>query len=255
METAKKKAERIVISSFVVVMLIFFVPFGISQGFDNWSASASSNLSGASVANANLWTVSNLNGSASIPVTTTSTSATFFFPSGVGSGVAVSNLTVGQALQNDISNISMQINANVKETVTVYLAIGSSNKAYSELYWMSATITNISNSYLIYFPGQAYWYSFPSYDHFIFVISGAVYASEFVSHITLKGVSGFESVFFNPQVWTTVTLLFLGIFAFVGAYFSTPWVEIHTENIKVYARKVTKHRFRSNKNKRRRNKQ
>ncbi|MEM4067966.1 MAG: hypothetical protein QXV17_14020 [Candidatus Micrarchaeaceae archaeon] len=235
METAKKKAERIVLASFVVVLLIFFVPFGIAQGFQNWSSASASNLSGNSVANANLWNVYQPNGTA-IPATTTGTSATFFYPAKMGTANVVTNLTVGQALQNDISNISMHIGSNVKETLTIYLGIGSSNKAFSELYWMTVSITNISRSYLVYFPGQAYWYSFPSTDHFIFVITNATYGSEFTAQVILKGVSGFESAFFNPQVWITATLLFLGIFAFVGAYFATPWVEIHTEKIKGYVR-------------------
>ncbi len=231
-----------VVVSFVVVFLIFFMPFGISQGFQNWSGSAASQLSGASVADANLLSVYALPSEKSIPSTSTGTSASFFFPSNVSQAIAVTNLTVGTALQNDVSNISVIISANVQETLTVYLAIGSSNKAYTELYFTTVKIVNTSKSVLAYFPGQAYWYSFPSSDHFMLVVTGAVYGSELTTMVTLKGVSGFEAVFFNPQVWITITLLVLGIIAFAGTYFASPWVEVHTENItKVIKTRKAKH--------------
>ncbi len=230
METAKSKAMRITIALFVVVLLTFFVPFGISQGMQNWSSSASGTISGTSVNQANYWYVYELNGK-SIPSTSTGSSATFFFPSNQTSAVVVSNLTVGEALQNDISNISILVQTNVKETLTIYLAIGSNNVNYNELQYITITITNTSKPALAYFPGQGYWYSFPSTDHFIFVVTGATYASMLAGSVILKGVSGFESAFFNPQVWMSIALFFLGLFAYIGAIFAMPWIEMHPETI------------------------
>jgi len=230
METAKSKAMRIVIALFVVVLLTFFVPFGISQGMQNWASSASGTISGTSVSEANSWFVYNMQGK-SIPATSTGSSATFFFPSNQTSAVIVTNLTVGQAITNDVSNISILVQSNVKETLTVYLSIGQSNTNYNELQYITITITNTSKPALAYFPGQGYWYSFPSTDHFIFVITGATYGSMFTGSVILKGVSGFESAFFNPQVWLSLALFILGIASFVGAIFAMPWIEMHPETI------------------------
>ncbi len=230
METAKSKAMRIVIALFVVTLLTFFIPFGISQGIQNWASSASGTLSGTLVSEANYWYVYQMDGK-SIPSTSTGSSATFFFPSNQSSAVIVSNLTVGQALQNDVSNISILVQTNVKESLTIYLAIGSSNKNYDELQFITVTITNTSKPALAYFPGQGYWYSFPSSDHFIFIIVGATYGSMLTGSVVLKGVSGFESAFFDPQVWISLSLFILGIVAFIGAIFAMPWIEMHPEVI------------------------
>jgi len=230
METAKSKAMRIVIALFVVVLLTFFVPFGISQGMQNWASSASGTISGTSVSEANSWFVYNMQGK-SIPATSTGSSATFFFPSNQTSAVIVTNLTVGQAITNDVSNISILVQTNVKESLTVYLAIGQSNTNYNELQYITITITNTSKPALAYFPGQGYWYSFPSTDHFIFIVTGATYGSMFTGSVILKGVSGFESAFFNPQVWLSLALFILGIASFVGAIFAMPWIEMHPERI------------------------
>jgi hypothetical protein len=230
METAKSKAMRITIALFVVVLLTFFVPFGISQGMQNWASSASGTISGASVSEANSWFVYNMNGK-SIPSTSTGSSATFFFPSNQSSAVVVTDLTVGHALNNDTSNISILVQTNVKETLTIYLAIGQSNTNYNELQYITITITNTSKPALAYFPGQGYWYSFPSTDHFIFIVTGATYGSMLTGSVVLKGVSGFESAFFNPQVWLSISLFFLGLVAFIGAIFAMPWIEMHPETI------------------------
>jgi len=230
METAKSKAMRITIALFVVVLLTFFVPFGISQGMQNWASSASGTISGTPVSEANSWHVYSLDGK-SIPSTGTGSSATFFFPSNLTSALVVTNLTVGQALTNDISNISILVQTNVKESLTIYLAIGQSNTNYNELQYITITITNTSKPALAYFPGQGYWYSFPSTDHFIFVVTGATYGSMFTGSVILKGVSGFESAFFNPQVWLSISLFFLGLAAFIGAIFAMPWIEMHPERV------------------------
>ncbi len=230
METAKSKGMRIVIALFVVTLLTFFVPFGISQGFTNWSSDASGQLSGNLVSDANYWYVYQMDGK-SIPSTSTGSSATFFFPSNQTEAVIVTNMTTGSALQNDVTNISILVQTNVKESLTVYLAIGSSNKNYDELQFITISVTNTSKPALAYFPGQGYWYSFPSTDHFIFVIVGATYGSMLTGSVVLKGVSGFESAFFNPQVWIGVSLFFLGLFAYIGAIFAMPWIEMHPEAI------------------------
>jgi len=230
METAKSKAMRITIALFVVVLLTFFVPFGVSQGMQNWASSASGTISGTPVSEANSWNVYSLDGK-SIPSTGTGSSATFFFPSNLTSALVVTNLTVGQALTNDISNISILVQTNVKESLTIYLAIGQSNTNYNELQYITITITNTSKPALAYFPGQGYWYSFPSTDHFILVVTGATYGSMFTGSVILKGVSGFESAFFNPQVWLSISLFFLGLAAFIGAIFAMPWIEMHPETI------------------------
>jgi hypothetical protein len=230
METAKSKAMRIVIALFVVVLLTFFVPFGISQGMQNWASSASGIISGTSVSEANSWFVYNMQGK-SIPVTTTGSSATFFFPTNQTSAVIVTNLTIADAITNDVSNISILIQTNVKESLTVYLAIGQNNTNYNELQYITVTITNTSKPALAYFPGQGYWYSFPSTDHFIFIITGATYGSMFTGSVVLKGLTGFESTFFNPQVWLSLALFILGLASFIGAIFAMPWIEMHPERV------------------------
>jgi len=230
METAKSKAMRITIALFIVVLLTFFVPFGISQGMQNWASSASGTISGTSVSEANSWFVYSMQGKP-IPATSTGSSATFFFPKNQSSAVIVTNLTVGQAITNDISNISILVQTNVKESSTIYLAIGQNNKNYNELQYITITITNTSKPALAYFPGQGYWYSFPSSDHFIFVVTGAAYGSMFTGSVILKGVSGFESAFFNPQVWLSLALFILGLASFIGAIFAMPWIEMHPERI------------------------
>jgi len=230
METAKSKAMRITIALFVVVLLTFFVPFGISQGMQNWASSASGTISGTSVSEANSWFVYSMQGK-SIPSTSTGSSATFFFPSNQSSAVIVTNLTIAEAITNDVSNISILVQTNVKETLTIYLAIGSNNTNYDELQYITITITNTSKPALAYFPGQGYWYSFPSTDHFIFIVTGAVYGSMFTGSVVLKGVTGFESTFFNPQVWLSLALFILGLASFIGAIFAMPWIEIHAERV------------------------
>lgn len=183
----------------------------------------------------NTWSVYTLNGTA-IPATSTGSSAQFFFPAKSDAAIIVTNFTEQDAITSVLRSISIAPGINTNETLNVSLAFGT-NRSYTTIYEILSDKMSMKNGTVVessklIFNFSSYYFSFPSGDHLIFIITGAAYGSLFSGTVTSRGnTNSFISTVFNPLTFMNTGLLFIGILGFVFTYFSAPWVEVHPEEI------------------------
>ncbi len=226
---------RHIAAGYIIVILMFVLPAALGSSVYSMENTASQQLSGTVVTDANTWSVWSPNYK-NIPSSTTGTSGTFFFPSNDSSAIIFTALTVGIAQNSTVTQISLLPSVNINENLKILVALGSSYRNYTVLYQISTSL-NLKNgtttsSVPLNIPVQPYYYSFPSNYHFIIIISGASYGSEFSSNVILKGSTNTAvNILLSPIAWIEVTLAILGILAFILAIISMPWIELHTDMI------------------------
>jgi hypothetical protein len=246
METAKSKAERHIASAYIIVILIFVLPASIGSISYHLENMATSTLpsNNPAVIQANTWAVYTPNGKA-IPSTTTGTTATFFFPNNQTSAIIITRLTVGQAMNYTVTQISIIPSVNTAENIQFYFAIGSSYLNYTILYQIDTNLslkngTTVS-SVPLKIPITPNYYSFPSDNRFIFLIKNASLGSEFSASVLLKGsTNSAVNVLLSPEVSLNISLIILGLSALVLGIFSIPWIELHTDRVLTYSRNKLK---------------
>jgi hypothetical protein len=246
METAKSKAERHIASAYIVVIMIFVVPAlicGLSYSLES-SASSTLPSNNSAVTHANTWAVYTMQGK-SIPSTSTGTSATFFFPSNQTSAVVVTALTINQALNYTVTQISLLPSTNTAENIQLYFAIGSSNINYTILYQINTDLSIKNGTTIASVPLNIQttpdYYSFPANDMIIFLIKNASLGSEFSASTQLKGsTNSAVNILLSPVVSIDIALIVLGLSALVLGVFSIPWIEMHTDKVMGYAKKYAK---------------
>ncbi|MGC8585875.1 MAG: hypothetical protein ACP5L4_07185, partial [Thermoplasmata archaeon] len=204
---------------------------------------ASSTLpsSNSAVAQANSWAVYTMQGKP-IPSTTTGASATFFYPSNDTSAVVVTALTIGNALNYTVTQISVIPSVNTAENIQFYLAIGASNTNYTILYQINTDLTIKNGTTIVSTPLNIQmppdYYTFPAKDKIIFLIKNATLGSEFSASVTLKGSTNpAVNILLSPVGAIDISLILLGISALVLGIFSIPWIELHTDKVVGYAKR------------------